>query len=120
MAPHRTAPSPTARRVVWIGSSRHDLIALPVRVRTDIGKQLRKVQFGEPPDDFSPMTTVGQGAYEIRERDADGWYRAIYVAKFEKAVYVLHAFRKKTNATAQRDIDLAKARYIEAKRDSEQ
>lgn len=102
-----------------MGSSRDDLIAFPVEVRSEIGKQLRKVQFGEPPDDFSPMTTVGQGAYEIRERDADGWYRVIYVAKFEKAVYVLHSFRKKTNATAQRDIDLAKARYADARRDSE-
>jgi phage-related protein len=57
------------------------------------------------------MSTVGAGAGEIRLKDECGIYRVIYVAKFEEAVYVLHAFEKKTQKTRKADIDLAKARY---------
>lgn len=53
----------------------------------------------------------GAGAYEIGVRDESGAYRAIYVAKFEAAVYVLHAFQKKSQRTAKMDIELAKVRY---------
>ena len=57
------------------------------------------------------MSTVGAGAGEIRIQDEAGIYRVIYVARFEEAVYVLHAFEKKTRKTREADIDLAKARY---------
>ena len=70
-----------------------------------------RVQFGGEPKNFKSMPTVGTGAYEIRVRDESGAYRAIYVAKFEAAVYVLHAFQKKSQQTAKMDIELAKARY---------
>lgn len=95
----------------FLGSSRDDLAAMPAGVRHDIGLELMRVQFGGTPADFKPMPAVGAGAYEIRVRDASGAWRAIYVAKFEAAVYVLHAFQKKTQQTAKTDIDLAKVRY---------
>jgi phage-related protein len=57
------------------------------------------------------MSTVGAGAYEVRVRDNTGAYRVIYVAKFADAVYVLHAFQKKTQRTAKADIELAAKRY---------
>ena len=57
------------------------------------------------------MPTVGAGAYEIRYRDTSGAFRVIYVAKFAEAIYVLHAFQKKTQKTAKPDIDLAAQRY---------
>ena len=57
------------------------------------------------------MSSVGAGAGEIRIKDEAGIYRVIYVAKFEDAVYVLHAFEKKTRKTRKADIALAKARY---------
>jgi phage-related protein len=95
----------------FLGSSRDDLAAMPAGVRHDIGLELMRVQFGGQPMDFKPMSTVGAGAYEIRVRDASGAYRAMYVAKFEAAVYVLHAFQKKTQQTAKADIELAKIRY---------
>lgn len=84
---------------------------MPAGVRHDLGLELMRVQFGSLPTDYKPMSTVGAGAYEIRVRDTSGAYRAIYVAKFESAVYVLHAFQKKTQQTARADIELAKARY---------
>jgi phage-related protein len=95
----------------FLGSSREDLCAMPDSVRHDVGLELMRVQFGGEPKNFKSMPTVGAGAYEIRVRDESGVYRAIYVAKFETAVYVLHAFQKRTQRTAKMDIELAKARY---------
>jgi phage-related protein len=66
---------------------------------------------GREPADFKPMPSAGPGAYEIRVRDEAGTFRVIYVAKFEHAVYVLHAFQKKTRKTPQADIELAARRY---------
>lgn len=57
------------------------------------------------------MSSVGPGACEIRVRDEAGAFRVIYVAKFEDAVYVLHAFQKKTGKTSRTDLELAKRRY---------
>ncbi len=103
--------APPIKPLEFLGSSRDDLAAMPANVRHDIGVELMRIQFGGQPTDFKPMSTVGSGAYEIRVRDASGAFRAIYVAKFEAAVYVLHAFQKKTQQTAKADIELAKVRY---------
>jgi phage-related protein len=56
------------------------------------------------------MKSIGSGVREIRVRDSSGAYRVIYLAKLADAVYVLHAFKKTTQATAQKDIDVATAR----------
>ncbi len=56
------------------------------------------------------MPNVGSGAKEIRIHILGEW-RVIFVAKFQKAVYVLHAFHKKTRKTSQHDIDVARKRY---------
>jgi phage-related protein len=74
---------------------------------------LDKVQRGEQPDDFKPMPSIGKGVEEIRVWDDSGTYRVMYTARLVDAVYVLHAFQKKVQTTAKRDIDLAKARYSE-------
>lgn len=80
-------------------------------MRSQVGQALYLVQEGGEPHDFKPMTAVGFGAYEIRVRDQDGAFRILYVAKFKAAVYVLHAFQKKTQQTAQSDLALAARRY---------
>ncbi len=54
---------------------------------------------------------MGAGTREIRISDAKGIFRVMYVAKFEEAVYVLHCFQKKTQATSKQDKDLAAACY---------
>ena len=94
----------------FVGSSLDDLRAFPAAVRHAIGVELMRVQFGGVPTGFKPLKKVGSGAYEIRVH-LDGAWRVIYVAKFEKAIYVLHAFQKKTQRTAQSDIELAAKRY---------
>lgn len=95
------------------GDSLKCLRDFPEDARQDVGYQLDNVQRGEQPDDFKPMPAIGKGVEEIRVRDESGAYRVIYTAKFADVVYVLHAFSKKTQATAKRDMDLARARYSE-------
>lgn len=58
------------------------------------------------------MTVVGAGVKEIRIH-TESEYRVMYVAKFAEAVFVLHAFTKKTQQTSKRDIELASQRYRE-------
>lgn len=94
----------------FVGSSLDDLRAFPAAIRHAIGVELLRVQFGGVPTDFKPLKEVGSGAYEIRVHLGGAW-RVIYVAKLEKAIYVLHAFQKKTRKTARSDIELAARRY---------
>ena len=75
------------------------------------GYELRKLQRGELPDDWLPFPEVGLGVNEIRIDSQDGWFRVMYVAKFDEAVYVLHSFQKKTRKTSRNDIAIAKTRY---------
>ena len=100
-----------SKPIDWRGSSRNDLLDFPDDAKRDAGYQLRKIQEGEEPDHFKPMPEIGTGVQEIILDAASGWFRVIYVAKFEEAVYVLHSFRKKTNKTSQGDKDIAKRRY---------
>jgi phage-related protein len=64
------------------------------------------------------MPAIGAGVREIRIRDAVGAYRVIYIATLADAVHVLHAFEKKTQKTARRDLELAAARLRQIKRGS--
>lgn len=96
---------------MFLGSSQDDLRAMPADVRHALGVELMRVQFGGDPVDFKTMPIVGAGACEIRVRDANGAFRVIYVAKFADAIYVLHAFQKKTQKTAKGDLELAIKRY---------
>jgi phage-related protein len=69
-----------------------------------------QVQCGVLPSHWKSMPAVGPGVYEIRIHVLGEW-RVLYVAKFSDAVYVLHAFHKKTNRTRHEDIELARKRY---------
>lgn len=96
--------------IIWVGTSKDDVRAFPDDARRSAGFQLDKVQHGEDPDDWKPMNAIGVGVREIRIRDDNGAFRIIYVAKFADAVYVLHAFQKKTQKTRASDIEFAKQR----------
>jgi len=102
--------------VRFLGDSLKCLREFPEDARQDVGYQLDKVQRGHQPDDFKPMPSIGKGVEEVRVWDESGTYRVIYTARLAEAVYVLHAFQKKTQATSQRDVDVAKARYNELMR----
>ena len=68
------------------------------------------------PDNWKPLKTVGRGVYEIRIRDNAGAFRVIYIAAFPEALYVLHAFRKKTQKTSKADLEPAHTRLKELMR----
>lgn len=99
--------------ICFLGNSLEALRDFPEDVRQDAGYQLDQVQRGKQPSDFKPMPAVGKGVEELRIWDETGTYRVIYLARLKEAVYVLHAFQKKTLATARRDIEVAKSQYAE-------
>ncbi|MEY2838610.1 MAG: hypothetical protein RJB60_909 [Pseudomonadota bacterium] len=99
--------------VRFLGDALKSLRDFPEDAKQDAGYQLDKVQRGEQPDDFKPMPSIGKGVEEIRIWDDSGTYRVVYTARLADAVYVLHAFQKKTQATSKRDIDTAKERFAQ-------
>lgn len=103
----------SVKPITFLGDSLNCLRDFPEDVRHDAGFQLDKVQRGQQPDDFKPMPSIGKGVEELRIWDDSGTYRIVYLARLSDAVYVLHAFQKKTQATARRDIELASKRYNE-------
>ena len=97
--------------VSFLGDSLDAIRSFPDGARREIGFQIDRIQRGLDPDDWKPLGIVGPGVREVRVRDASGAYRVIYAATFLEAVFVLHAFQKKTRTTPKRDIDLAAARF---------
>ena len=96
----------------WLGSSLEDLRAFPDDARRAAGYQLGRVQQGLMPSDWKPMTTVGAGVFEIRVHTGVE-HRIFYVAKYAQAVYVLHAFEKRTRHTPPAEIGLARKRLAD-------
>src|SRR5512146_722461 len=99
------------KSVIWMGSSKADLLGFPEEARRDAGHQLFLVQCGKEPSDWKPMTSVGDGVCEIRIHEAEGAFRVIYLATRSEGVYVLHCFQKKTRKTSKRDLALARKRF---------
>ena len=98
------------KALIWLGSSRGDLRVFPALARRLAGFQLRRVQQELEPDDWKPMPTVGLGVREIRIRIA-GAHRVFYVATRPEAVYILHAFEKKTQKTSAHDLQIGRERF---------
>ncbi|MDA7021313.1 type II toxin-antitoxin system RelE/ParE family toxin [Pseudomonas fragi] len=104
-------PNREMKEIMWVGSSLQDLRDFPEVPRRRAGFQLELLQEGEEPDDFKPMKSVGKGVQEIRIACDDGAFRVFYVVNRPEAIYVLHAFRKTTQKTEKRDLDLGRTRY---------
>lgn len=94
----------------FVGSSLDDLRDFPAEARREAGFELYAVQRGDEPSDWKVMREVGPGVKEIRIHILGEW-RVLYVAQFADAVYVLHAFQKKSQKTSRQDIELARRRY---------
>jgi phage-related protein len=99
-----------AKEIIYCGSALKDLQGLDSDIRSRVAFQLDRLKNGLMPTDFKPMKTIGLGVNEIRIKAKVG-VRVIYVAKFGNAIYILHAFKKKSQKTAREDIEIAKARY---------
>jgi phage-related protein len=106
------------RPLVWLGDSRRNIQAFPPGAQKLIGDELQFVQFGGMPKDAKPFKGLGSGVFEIALAYETNAYRAVYAVQLGTKIYVLHAFQKKSKSgikTPQKDIDLIKRRYKEAK-----
>ena len=111
----------TAKPLRWIASSRKDYREFPEDVQVQFGFELFLAQTGQHPPS-APLNGLGSGVVELIE-DFDGdTYRAGYAVRFATAIYVLHAFKKKSKrgikSSPQNDIDLIKQRLKDAEADN--
>jgi phage-related protein len=113
---------PGEKPLFWTGSSKNDLLAFPEAVIDEIGTALSVAQFGGKHPNAKPWRAEGPGVFELVEDHRADTYRAVYTVKFENAVYVLHAFQKKSPSgikTARKDVELIARRLNEARADCE-
>ncbi len=104
--------------IIFTHTTQKDIKSFPERAKRKAGYELMAVQMGMEPVDWKPMPTIGTGVREIRIHEG-GEHRIIYIAKFEEAVYVLHAFTKKTQRTPKKEIELARKRFSQLQRERE-
>ncbi len=108
------------RPVTWVGSSRHELASFPQPVRRDMGLAPYAAQRGDTDPAAKPLKGFGGArVMEIVDRHDTNTYRAVYTVQFAEAIYVLHAFQKKSTqgvATPKHEIDLIRRRLADAER----
>ena len=104
--------------IVVVGACKREILTLPAEVRADLADALARLDVGlvlSMPLS-RPMPVIGAGVHELRLRDRSGIYRVVYAVVRSGVVHVLHAFKKTTQATPQRNIELARQRLKEIKR----
>src|SRR2546422_8002171 len=107
------------RRLVWLGNSKKNIQAFPAGAQKLIGDELQLIQFGGMPKDAKPFKGIGSGVIDIALAYEKDVYRTVLAVQLGKRIYILHAFQKKAKSgikTPQKDIDLIKRRYKEAKK----
>jgi len=120
----RIPPDEDEKPLVWMGSALDDLKEFPDEVQDEIGAALSAAQFGRKAASAKPWRGEGPGVFEVVRDFRTDTYRAVYAVRFAKAVYVLHAFQKKSHRqrqTDKRDVELIERRlkaaqkhYVEA------
>ena len=113
---------PPEKPVHWVGSAKRDYLAFPIEVRSDMGYALGLAQLGTKHPNTKPWKGEGPGVFEIAEDHRGDTYRAVYTVRFAGAVYVLHAFRKKSTQgikTPLADVRLIRNRLKRAQSDYE-
>jgi phage-related protein len=106
----------------WVGPAKDDLMEFPEAVKDEIGTALSVAQFGGKHPKSKPWRGEGPGVLEVVADHRGDAYRAVYTVKFEYAIYVLHAFQKKSpkgRKTPQSDVDLISRRLRMASEDYE-
>ena len=106
------------KKLIWIGSAKKDLMAMPAEVKDTFGYALHQAQIGKKHAQAKPLKGFGSaGVLEVVEDSGGGTFRAVYTVKFGDAVYVLHCFQKKSThgiATPKRELDLIRERLKRA------
>ncbi len=109
----RETLAPGEKPLFWMGSSREDLVRFPGPVREEIGAALSVAQFGDKHPSAKPWKGERPGIFEIVADFRSDTYRVVYTVRFSKAIYVLHAFQKKSPTgirTSRRDVELIQQR----------
>ncbi len=118
----RSKRVPGEKLLFWVGSAKRDLMSFPETVKDEIGVALSVAQFGGKHPSAKPWMGLGAGVFEIVEDNRGDTYRAVYTVRFEGAVYVLHAFQKKSPSgrkTRRTDVELINQRLNAAREDCE-
>ena len=113
---------PGEKPLFWVSSAKADLLTFPEAVKNEVGAALSVAQFGGKHPKAKPWKGEGSGVLEVVEDYRGDTYRAVYTVRFEGAVYVLHAFQKKSPKgirTAKTDVNLVAQRLRTAKEDYE-
>lgn len=111
---------PGEKPLHWIGSALKEVKSFPAEVQRTVGFALGAAQFGGKHPSAKPWKGEGAGVLEVVKHFDGDTFRAIYTVRFARAVYVLHAFQKKSPQgvkTRQSDIDLVSKRLKMAERD---
>ncbi len=101
-------------RLRWQGDSQKVIREFPEDARFNLGGDLQRLDDGGEPLDFAPRGVVLPGVYELRDRDAERWYRVLYI-QLKGLIYVLHCFTKTTDQTEHKNIETARLRLIAVK-----
>jgi phage-related protein len=118
----RAESAPGEKILLWLGSSKRDLLAFPEVAKDDIGVALSVAQFGGKHPSAKPWKGEGAGVFEVVELYRGDTFRAVYTVRFSSVVYVLHAFQKKSPSgvrTARTDVELIARRLKMAQQDYE-
>ena len=102
------------KHVLWVGSSKKDLMAMPDEVKSAFGFALYLAQQGKKHENAKPLKGFsGAGVLEVIEDNLGDTFRAVYTVKIAENIYVLHCFQKKSKRgieTPKQDIDLIRDR----------
>jgi phage-related protein len=102
--------SPKDAVIAWEGDSKEVISSFPDAPKQNLEFDLRLLQQGQPPTDFRPMTSIGQGVFELRTQDERAWYRVVYLSRLRGVIHVLHCFEKRSRETPLKEINTARQR----------
>lgn len=109
---------PSRKPLEWVAGAHNDYRKLPEDAQRQFGFELGYVQVGGTPADAKPLHGFGGAdVQQLSASDEGGTYRAVYTVRFERAVYVLHAFAKKSKSgskTPKEDMQLIRKRLSQA------
>ena len=110
---------PQGKPLFWMGSSLKDLREFPAAVKSVMGFALWQAQQGGKHIDSKPLKGLGGGVLEVVADNRSDTYRGVYTVKFRRAVYVLHAFKKKSKSgikTPQSEVELVQQQLKQAQK----
>jgi phage-related protein len=108
------------KKLVWIADSRARVKSFPDGIRDDFGYALYGAQLGETSPKARPLHGLGSGVMEIAANEQGGTWRAVYTVSIGDAIYVVHAFQKKSKtgiATPESELEVIRQRLRQLRRE---